>query len=452
MTTPLTIPALLPRDDSGHQFVVYGDSCSGVPGAIHEETTAAVNAVVARLDPAPEFICFLGDEVIGLTTDEARLREQWRYWFDVEMAWLDRAATPLYHTTANHTTYDAMSERVYADVMSHLPANGPGDQQHLSYFVRRGTLLMVFVNTMWTGLGEGRVETAWLEETLAHHADARYKLVFGHHPVFPINGFGGEYQRELEHANGEIFWDVLVRHRVIAYFASHMLAFDGKVRDGVLQIMTAGAGTKHRMPEETEYLHAVQVAVDAGGLRYQVLDVDDRIRESLDWPISLPPSETWAIVEDAASIVDEASLLRAWSISGICPESGGVAQTLVSGWNADDGLPPLWIGLSGPENRLGMLLSPQVGRSPHLWHGPALQCGMPFSVQVAVHRGLGPGGMLWRDGDDAPWNSMTGTSAWGAERLPPISHWSTGYSKGRADDRPFRGSDLRVTSFVNRIA
>lgn len=445
MPRDTSIPALLPHDLNGHQFVVYGDSCSGVPGAIHEETTAAVNQVVARLDPPPEFVCFLGDEVIGLTTNEVTLREQWRFWFDTEMAWLDTATTPLYHTTANHTTYDAMSERVYAEVMAHLPANGPADQQHLSYFVRRDDLLMVFVNTMWTELGEGRVETAWLERVLTDQTDARSKLVFGHHPVFPINGFGGEYQREIEHANGRRFWEVLVRHQVMAYWCSHMLAFDTQVHDGVLQIMTAGAGTKHRMPEESEYLHAVQVSLDADGLRYQVLDVEGTVRESLEWPLVLSPTATWQLPATNWTLSDE-SLVRVWNISGVCPDGGGGAQTFVSGWSADEGMPPLWIGLVGPEMRLGVLLAPQIGRSPHFRYGPTLEVGQPFSVQVALHRGLGPGGILWRWADDAPWSSMSGASSWGCERLPAISRLSIGCARNDTTDRPFRGTDLRVTT------
>ena len=94
-----------------HRFVVYGDCCSGIPGALHEETAASVNQVVAALHAQPEFVCFLGDEVMGLTTSEDDLRGQWRYWLDHEMAWLDRAVTPLYNVPANHTTYDVMSER-----------------------------------------------------------------------------------------------------------------------------------------------------------------------------------------------------------------------------------------------------------------------------------------------------------------------------------------------------
>jgi broad specificity phosphatase PhoE len=85
-----SIRALIPRDSAGHQFVCYADSCSGVPGGPHEATFAAVNAVVAQLSPQPEFICFPGDEIRGLTVDGEELRRQWRYWLEQEMGWLDR--------------------------------------------------------------------------------------------------------------------------------------------------------------------------------------------------------------------------------------------------------------------------------------------------------------------------------------------------------------------------
>lgn len=140
--TPDPIPALLPRG-KGHQFLVYSDSCSGVPYALHERTFASVYAVVRRLDPQPEFILFPGDEIIGLVPDATTLREQWRHWFEAEMGWLDRTRTPVWHTTGNHTTYDIMSERVFREVLK-LPENGPPGQLGLSYFVRRGDLLMVF--------------------------------------------------------------------------------------------------------------------------------------------------------------------------------------------------------------------------------------------------------------------------------------------------------------------
>ena len=67
---------------------------------------------------------------------------------------------------------------------------------------------------------------------------------------------------------------------VLAYVCSHILAFDVQVHQGVLQILTGGAGTHDMhlglMPEEPEYFHLVQGAIDTDGLRYQVLDTTGR--------------------------------------------------------------------------------------------------------------------------------------------------------------------------------
>ena len=450
----IPIPALTPHG-AGHQFVCYADSCSGVPGAPHAETFAAINAVLARLTPPPEFVCFPGDEIIGLTADDADLRRQWGYWFTHEMAWLDRAAIPLYPTTGNHTTYDPASTAIFREVMAHLPQNGPPGQEGLSYFVRRGDLLLIFVDTLCARLGgEGYVETRWLEQVLTEHADARYKLVFGHHPVFPVNGFAGARQRELAPECGQPFWQLLVRHGVLAYWCSHLLAFDVQVHQGVLQILTAGAGTAHRMPEGIEYLHGVQAALDAEGLRYQVLDRVGQRREWLAWPLQLPPSNQWQNVDrgtlsapfvPVADPTNAVADLLVWRFRGENATSDdGTPQTLLSAWDAGTGLAPLWIGLIGCEQRLAVSLAPQPGRSPHLWTGPLLSPHEPFMLQLAIHTGMGPGGLLWRWDDESPWSSLTGISAWGAERLTWPTEWSIGQGQRGPTDRPFRGEELRI--------
>ena len=453
------IPALLPRHGRGHQFVCYADSCSGVPGAPHAATFAAVNRVVARLEPAPEFICFPGDEIIGLVGRRDLLEAQWRHWFDVEMAWLDRARIPLYHTPGNHTVYDAMSEAVYRAVMAHLPENGPPGQEGLSYFVRRGDLLLVFLNTLDARLGgEGRVDVAWMDDVLSGHADARHKFVFGHHPVYSVNGFAGSYQRDMDPDDGRALWAALVRHGVIAYVCSHILAFDVQVHDGVLQILTAGAGTRHRMPEEVEYLHCVQAAVDDDGLRYQVLDRDGAVCEWLTWPWALPASASWQrwAATPALSVGDDGAALThhviAWRFTGRAASSArGEPQTLLCAWDSDDALASLWIGLRGREQRLCVLLSPEPGRSPHLWLGPELPLDQEFDIQVALHTGMGPGGILWRWDDRAPWSSLHGAAAWGADRLAWPETWAIGHGQTGAESAPFRGEKLAVAGCIHAL-
>src|SRR3984957_3122347 len=95
------IPSLRPRGP-GHHFVLYGDSCSGIPGHPHKNTLSTVNTTRHRLEPPPEFILFLGDEVAGLTPDPDDLRAQWRHWLDREMAWLDPQTNRRGDTTRNH--------------------------------------------------------------------------------------------------------------------------------------------------------------------------------------------------------------------------------------------------------------------------------------------------------------------------------------------------------------
>jgi hypothetical protein len=444
----MPIQSLLPRGP-GHHFVLYGDSCSGIPNQPHEANFAAVNAVVRRLAPAPQFILFLGDEIAGLTAVSEDLQAQWRHWLDCEMGWLDRQSIPLWHTTGNHTTYDTMSEAVFRDRLG-MPHNGPAEQQGLSYWVRRDDLLLVFVHTLSSSLGgEGHVETDWLRETLQRHADARHRLVIGHHPVHPINGFSGPYQREIGPEHAGVFWDVLVSGGVTAYLCSHILAFDVQVHRGVLQICSAGAGTRHRMPEGIEYLHIVQAAIDAEGLRYQVLDIGGEVRERLHWPIPVPPDEHWHRLpagEIEAPFTGDAGSDRivAFHFTGQSVRPGaGSAQTWLSAFQPGT-LAPLWIGLRGSDQRLTVIIGPEPRRSPHYWVGPTIAPGAPFSIQLLIHTGMGPGGVMSRFGADQRWSSLQAASPWGAERLNWPQRWSVGHGQYGSGDRMFCGADLTV--------
>lgn len=441
------IDAFVPKGH-GHQFVLYGDSCSGIPGHLHAANLARINSVVARFHPRPEFIVFPGDEVIGLTADQAALRAQWAHWWATEMSGPLSLSVPIYNCPGNHTVYDSMSERTYREACAHLPQNGPDDQKGLSYFERRDDLLLVTVNTMWTGLGgEGHLETDWLETVLNDHADARWKLVIGHHPAHPVNGYAGHYQRTIGPEYRDRFWSLLIHHRVLAYLCSHILAFDVQVQEGVLQITSAGAGTAHRMPEGIEYLHCVQAAIDADGLRYGVWDDAGRLRETLQWPPGMPPSKTWRACTDEIGPTE--SRLRTWRLSGRLPDPVVARrQTLLSLSPKEGGSETVWIGLQGTGQRLTVSLAPQPGRSPHSWYGPELGIAERFDVQLALHADMGPGGVLWRAGDDAPWTTLDGASAWGPERLDWDGRWTVGYA-GTADRQPFAGSDLDIRAYYD---
>ncbi|MEM9106210.1 MAG: metallophosphoesterase [Pseudomonadota bacterium] len=450
------IPSLCPVKD-GHQFVLYGDSCSGVPKAPAETTLSALNKVIGRLSRTPEFCIFAGDEIIGLTGDERSLLSQWQHWLDVEMRWIPANSVPLYNVPGNHTVYDRMSERVYQEVHKRLPRNGPSDQMGLSYSVRRGDLLLIFINTMSLEMGgEGHVETVWLEATLERNRDAKWCFVTGHHPAFPVNGYVGEYQRTIGTEHVERLWSLLVKHGVSAYICSHILAYDVQIHDGVLQITTGGAGTPHLMPSEHEFHHVLQACIDENGLRYQVLDVDGVSRTKLSWPLSLPPSQNWTTLDHPVGHpqfekIDDASApdLMAYRLRGrTATEAVAGQQTLCALSCGKDSHMPLWIGLTGKNKRLVVKLQPWRHRSPHTWLGPELGTDRPFDIQVALHGDMGPGGILWRSDDTASWQSLTGASPWGPDVLFSMLRTQGDFRGCSVDGAPFGGTDFMATGYA----
>jgi hypothetical protein len=447
---------LLPRDESGHQFVFYGDCCSGIPGAQAELNLAAVNAVVRQLKPEPEFICFLGDHIAGYPEEREALRSQWRYWLDHEMAWAMQRGMPLYHVTSNHNTANADAEAVWREIFTGLPQNGPAGQGGLSYAIRRGNLLLVGTNSAYSGLGGlGHVESTWLDQVLMQHADAPYKLVLGHYPVFPVNGYDLYPTWRIVPSEGEAFWNVLVKHGVLAYLCSHVIAFDVQAHEGVLQITSGGAGTFYGpgnfMPGQTEYLHAVQAAVDQAGLRYQVLDTRGHVCESLIWPMPEPDAQGWEPITSApwrphispwAQLPSDHNILF-FRFSGACTPSND-DQTLLCGWSYQEASPNLWIGLQHTQQALRVSLVPESGDGPQTWHGPAFPAGQPFAFDLAIHLGMGPGGVLWRANERAPWSSLMSSSALGALHMPEPESWLLGHAPNSIMDRPYCGSRLQA--------
>ncbi|MBP90560.1 MAG: hypothetical protein CMJ64_28265 [Planctomycetaceae bacterium] len=300
------------------------------------------------------------------------------------------------------------------------------------------------------------IDHAWLDRVLTDNADAKYKFVAGHYPVFPVNGYIAWPLWCFPPEQRSPFWDLLVKHQVDAYLASHIIAFDVQVHDGVLQILSGGAGTAHGpggfMPGRSEYLHAVQVAVDQQGLRYQVHDPTGRVREHLRWPLALPPTGQWKPVDDqnAGSLlrpIDWTRELVALRIRGTRsqPNRGDADQTLLCGVDSSEGVEPIWIGIDGENNRLVVKLVPLSGHGWQIWQGPRLATDEPFDVQLTLHPHMGPGGVLFRTHESAAWSTLKSTSSKGCESLKRPKSWAVGHGQSGAADRPFAGDSLRVT-------
>ena len=412
MSQQQSIPALMPRAETGVQFVAYGDCCIGPPepGRNHEQHLAAVHTVLHRLQPRPDFVCFLGDMIWGLTRehgpnfDAEALDAEWQRVLAGPMRPLTDLGAPVYRIAGNHDTFNAVSEQVWRRVFADLPQNGPVGQEGLSYCVRQGDLLIVAIDVYAEALGApstvygGRVDYPWVDKILAEHADAPFKLVLGHTPVFPINGYR-ERIWTMSPEFGEPFWDVLARHEVDAYLCSHVIAFDAQVHRGVAQITSGGAGTSSGpggcMPAPIEYHHLVQLALDGAGLQAQVLDMDGHCRERFCWP-------------------PEPGKARGWRIRAVATDAGP-ARLLLAGRTPGEVFDRVRISLDGWQPRLHVALG-RAGDTypqnyPQVWTGPQLESG-PMDLEVLIYPDLGPGGVLARVGD-GPFSSLQSDAAEG---------------------------------------
>jgi hypothetical protein len=235
------------------------------------------------------------------------------------------------------------------------------------------------------------------------------------------------------------------------------LAFDVQAHGGLLQIVSGGAGTMGRgplalMPSRSEYLHVVQMALDGIGLRYQVLNVSGKVRESLSWPFAPPASRDWPSLDRARGAMTLASqggagAVLTWRFLGrsVKVAPGTEPQTLLCGWDPMEGLPTVWVGFDGHPPRLTVRLVPQSGHGWQQWTGPVVAEDSPFDFQLALHPGMGPGGVLTRTDDASPWESLTSPSSKGAEDLTWPQNWAIGASQSGPGDWRYRGEDLRIT-------
>lgn len=107
------IPALTAQP-TGHHFVLIGDSHVVSQGSQFQ----GINAVIDRLQPAPEFVCLAGDHVWGWTEDEQELREQWRQWSSQNKSLLTHR---IFHCTANHTVIGLRSAALYNEQFPNIP-------------------------------------------------------------------------------------------------------------------------------------------------------------------------------------------------------------------------------------------------------------------------------------------------------------------------------------------
>ena len=419
------------------RLVVLGDSCSGVPGGPHEARFRQLSDVALRHAGWADACIYLGDHVDGYC-DPDTLRAQWRHFLEREFAPLAGGFAPILHVPSNHTVYDAASAAIYRALMLDGEIPGIVLRRGLNHAVTLGDGGAVLLGTADPdNRGRARIDLDFLAEALQALAGRRPLLVCGHHPLLPVNGYRRFPMWRVAPEPAEQALAMMRAAGVAAYLCSHVIAFDLQVADGLLQICTAGAGTLYdpggAMPGTVEGAHLVLLELRDGAFAIRKLDLQGRLDEWLDWPV--PPGH--ALVRDQPLTPAPAEIaaphrwgqrpgaahwLR-WRIAGALPAKEAPLP-LVYAWREDEAGAILRIDI-GRDRRPAVQLIPLPTEGAQTWLAP-FAVPERFEIEIAVHTGGGPGGIVARL-SDGPWQSMAGGGARGAERMDWPLLWCAGH-------------------------
>lgn len=444
-----------PPADPILSLLLVGDCCSGVPGSRHEANFAdIVQAILAR-PGAADAMCFLGDHISGYAAAQ-ELRAQWRHFLRSEFRPLTQRYPRIHHLPSNHTAYDETSAAIYAETIAkEIPGNVVA-RKALNYAVREGGVLMVFLDTSdQANNGAATVDLDWLEQTLRENDAATLKLVFGHHPIFPVNGYALYPLWRLAPDLGSQAWSILKSSGVAAYICSHILAFDFQVHDGIAQLCSGGAGTEYGpgglMPTPAEYFHFVEAQFAGRAIAYQTYDRQGRGIESFAWPPQLgSPAFTGFLAKAPCSLPappgwsapSQKRCALHFSLQGTMASSARRTAALC-GWSQAEGPPILWVGFEGGARQLVVEAAPTAGGAAQIWRGRSIVEGEAFDLELLLCPDAGPGGVLAREKGEE-WSSLATTGASGLDLLRWPDWWAGGHGPCGVEDEPFGDGELRI--------
>lgn len=206
-------------------------------------------------EEGPDFTLNAGDIMDARWwTDEAEVKAKTEeYWKGFKKRFDDR----------NMTVYVAPGDHEYGDdgglakgdiarafakqftALMGMPRNGPENHLGRSFFVRKGNLLLITLDTFEDqgprfGYTVGEEQLKWLDETMTTHADAEFIIVQGHLPIVgPVRSKNSSASM-LKNGSKSKLWQLMVKHGVHVYLCGEHHRITVKQRDGIWQIVHGG--------------------------------------------------------------------------------------------------------------------------------------------------------------------------------------------------------------------
>lgn len=217
-------------------FLAVGDTGTGGAG---QKQVAAAMGQQAKLTP-PAFVLLLGDNFYELGISSARAQE-WQSKFEGIYQAPD-LQVPFYAVLGNHDHLgNAEAQLKYAQQNANSRWQMPARYYQFTQALGDQNVLFVALDTepLANPLVDSKQQLTWLEQTL-QASDARWKIVYGHHPIYS-GGQHGNNQRLIQNLQ-----PILERAGVDLYLAGHDHDQQMLQAQGNLNFVISGAGSKSR--------------------------------------------------------------------------------------------------------------------------------------------------------------------------------------------------------------
>jgi hypothetical protein len=262
-------------------LTLLGDSCSGVPGQKFEANLARIASRILEREDRPDALLYLGDHIQGYTDDAAALHAQWDHFLGREFRALDDRHDRVLHLAGNHDANSPISAAV-CEARMPIPSTARR-RKGLNYVADIESAEIVAISTCdLSNRGFAAVDLPWLEETL-QALSAPIRLVAGHYPFHPVNGYDETPKWVFPEDQRTRVWQLFREAGVQAYLCSHIIAFDFQVHDDIVQLCSGGAGTEYGpggVMGEGEYRHYVSCKVSPERFAFEAIDENGETRET----------------------------------------------------------------------------------------------------------------------------------------------------------------------------
>lgn len=129
----------------------------------------------------------------------------------------------------------------FTDIMG-MPRNGPANHLGRAFFVRKGNLLIVTLDTFEDAGPKfaytvGKEQLDWMDKILTDHKDAEFVIVQGHLPVAgPVKSKNSSASM-LNGGTNSGLWKLMVKHKVDVYLCGEHHRITTIKRDGIWQVV-----------------------------------------------------------------------------------------------------------------------------------------------------------------------------------------------------------------------